>query len=101
MGSRQQHMLFNESKFEALRYGSNNNIKEHTNYNTTQGSIDVKSDLRDLGITISSDGKFNLHIHNITESARKLSGWILWTFSTRESECLLTLWKSLVLSKLE
>ncbi|KAK3879685.1 hypothetical protein Pcinc_015766 [Petrolisthes cinctipes] len=44
----ENNMLFNESKFEALRYGSNNNIKEHTNYNTTQGPIDFKSDLCDL-----------------------------------------------------
>ncbi|KAK3860036.1 hypothetical protein Pcinc_033886 [Petrolisthes cinctipes] len=46
----ENNMLFNESKFEALRYGSNNNIKEHTYYNTTQDPIDVMSDLRDLQI---------------------------------------------------
>ncbi|KAK4315314.1 hypothetical protein Pmani_013485 [Petrolisthes manimaculis] len=56
-----------------------NSFKEHTNYNTSQCHIDVKSDL--LGKTISRDGRFNLHIHNITpvimEFASRLSGWIL------------------------
>lgn len=97
----ENNMLFNEAKFEALRYGSNNVIKENTCYSTTQGTIDVKLNLRDLGVTASSDGRFSLHIHNITEAARRLSGWILRTFTTREAECLVTLWRSLVLSKLE
>lgn len=95
------NMMFNESKFEVLRYGNDISIKENTSYNTNQGPIEVKNSLCDLGVTVSSEGRFSHHILNITESARRLSGWILRTFTLRDETCLMTLWKSLVLPKLE
>lgn len=72
-------MLFNENKFEVLRYGRNTAIKENTSYSTTHGKIETKSSLRDLGEIVSIEGKFSFHIQNITASA-KLSGWILRIF---------------------
>ena len=50
---------------------------------------------------MSNDGKFSKHISNIVESAKSQCGWILRTFHTRDRLPLMTLWNSLVRSKLE
>ena len=43
-------MLFNGKKFEMLRYGKNQDLKNSTNYLTpgAEGLIEVKETLRDL-----------------------------------------------------
>jgi len=50
---------------------------------------------------MSNDCKFKHHINNVVINARKTSSWILRTFRTRAATPMLTLWKSLVLPKLE
>ncbi len=50
---------------------------------------------------MSSDATFTHHYSKIVETARRMSGWVLRTFQTREEKCMLTLWKSLILPKLE
>ena len=97
----QNNMVFNESKFEVLRYGRNTTIKEVTQYRTKQGAIAMKNSLRDLGVVMDSEGTYSLHITSISETAKRMVGWILRTFSTRDEQPMLTLWKSLVLPKLE
>lgn len=64
-------------------------------------SIATKEHVRDLGVTLSSDGTFSMHIINVTKKARGQVGWILRTFKTRDSLSMLTLYKSLVLPLLE
>ena len=49
----------------------------------------------------SSNGRFAEHIKLIVEEAKKLSGYILRTFRTRERGPMVTLLKSLIISKLE
>ena len=85
-------MEFNETTFEVLRYGRDNNIKENTNYQTTKGTIMEKDN---LGVIVSNEATFKHHISSICKSATRLSGWILRTFKTREQKCMITLWKSL------
>ena len=63
--------------------------------------IEVKSDLRDLGVRISSSLNFNLHIENTVQAASKLVGWGLRTFGGRSRTVMLTLLKSLVQPKLD
>ena len=100
--SHDNNMQFNSSKFECLRYGSNQELKEATSYISDDGSdINEVEHLRDLGVIMSSTATFRRHIADITESAKKQCGWILRTFQTREKVPLLTLWRSLVRSKLE
>ena len=89
---------FNNKKFEALRYGTDTTLKLSTSYTAPDGSIiPEKSNLRDLGVTMSADGTFRQHINNTCQSARNMCSWILRTFQSRSPELILTLWKSLVM----
>lgn len=95
-------MEFNGSKFELIRYGNNTDLKLCTKYITENGGdIEQKNSIKDLGIFMCDDAQFKLHIHSTINSARKLTSWILRTFKTREKVCMLTLWKALVLPKIE
>ena len=88
---------FNPDKFECMRYGTNENLKQSTSYTSCNGTpIECSEHVRDLGVTLSSDATFTEHINRTTLSASLKCGWILRTFKTREKLPLLTLWKSLV-----
>ena len=52
----------------------------------------------DLGISMSSNWIFDLHISNVYRRCSNLAGWILRTFTMRDPHLMLTLFKSLVLS---
>jgi hypothetical protein len=94
----ENNMLFNDSKFELLRYGK----KVEAKYSTKTGhEIEETSQVRDLGITMSDDASFSSHITKVTKTARALTGWILRVFSARDKLTMLTLFKSLVLPHLE
>ena len=95
-------MQFNSKKFECIRYGPQNTSATARKYTSNDGSsIKEVEHVRDLGIIMSRDGTFREHITNVTESARSLCGWVLRTFRTRDKLPMLTLWKSLIRSKLE
>ena len=55
----------------------------------------------DLGIFMSSNCSFEFHNQNLCKKCSNLSGWILRTFTTRDSVILMTLFKSLVLPRLD
>ena len=98
----QNNMMFNFEKFECLRYGRNSELKTSTGYRTMSGDqITVVNNAKDLGVTMSCDGTFRQHIYNLTDTGLKLAGWVLRTFRTRHKVPMLTLWKSLILSKLD
>ena len=89
---------FNDKKFEALRYGSDETLKLTTSYTAPNGTIITeKPHLRDLGVTMSADRTFSQHISNMCQTAKDMCGWILRTFESRSPELMLTLWKSLVI----
>ena len=54
------NMKFNGAKFQLIRYGPNENIKNNTLYFTDnyEHVIDRFSSLRDLGLILSEDGRF-------------------------------------------
>jgi len=96
------NMVFNSDKFECLRYGKNKTLIQDTKYTSSTGStIQVKECVRDLGVTLSCDATFTKHVENTVKSSNMMCGWILRTFLTREAAPLLTLWKSMVLAKLD
>ena len=100
--SQANNMEFNSLKFELIRYGRNEELKDKTCYVTPEWElIEGKDFVKDLGITLSRDCSFKQHISNITESAKRMSSWILRTFETRENTPMLTLYKSLVRPLLE
>jgi hypothetical protein len=94
----ENNMFFNNLKFECLRYGLDSTLKLSTNYTSPSGTIiDNKEHVRDLGVTMSSDGSFSEHIRKICLSAKNMCAWILRTFTDRSRELMLTTWKSLIL----
>ena len=50
---------------------------------------------------MSSDCSFEKHILSVSSRCSRLAGWILRTFASRDKITMLTLFKSLVLSRLD
>ena len=89
-------MQLNALKFELLRYGNNQGIKDSTSYlNPESELIEETVKVKDLGVDMTNDCKFNTHISRVAESAKKMASWILRTFETRETQPMLLLFKSL------
>ena len=96
------NMQLHGEKFECLRFGSNQDLQASIKYRSNTGSIIQEKDtVRDLGVTMSKTGSFKDHIENTVVEAQKLCSWVIRTFHTREPTLMLTLWKSLIQSKLE
>jgi hypothetical protein len=98
----ENNMLFNDIKFELLRYGNNSTLKENTQYISNTGEqIESKSSTKDLGVTMSASADFTEHIENVTETVKDLISWILRSFKSRSKLLMLQLWKSLVIPRLD
>ena len=63
--------------------------------------ISPSGNVLDLGIYMSGDCTFNYHLSSLSKKCANLSGWILRTFYTRDCITMLTLFKSIVLSRLD
>ena len=63
--------------------------------------ISPSRNVLDLGIHMSGDCTFNYHISSLSKQCANLSGWILRTFDTRDYITMVTLFKSIVLSRLD
>ena len=95
------NLKFNSLKFQALRYGHNNNTTDFS-YKTPAGkNIPNEDTVKDLGIHMSRNMKFHDHIETIASKCRSLSGWILRTFTTREAVPMLKLFNSLLLPRID
>ena len=95
--ARNNNATFNPDKFECVRYGPDETLKQSTSYLSGSGApIPCVQHVRDLGVTMSQDASFTEHISLTTKSASLKCGWILRTFKTRERLALITLWKALV-----
>ena len=98
----ENNMELHGSKFELLRYGVNDDLRSGTHYKSNIGSvIEEKDQVKDLGVTMHRSGSFSPQIIKLVVEGKKQCGWILRTFITRQATPMLTLWKSLVLSRLE
>ena len=96
------NMVLNDTKFELLQYGGNSGLKSQCNYLTPAGiQIEPKTSTKDLGIYMSTDLSFSCHINNTVSSIKDLSAWALRTFVSRSKLCMMTIWKSLVLPRLD
>ena len=96
------NMIFNGDKFEVLRFWPGSTPKPTSSYQDPDGNpIEEKDHLRDPGVQISSDLKFSIHIENVVAAASKMVGWVLRTFRRRSQNLMLTVWKSLIQSKLD
>ena len=63
--------------------------------------IENKQHLRDLGVQLSSDCTFSIHIDNVVTSVSKMLGWVLRTFRSRSKVVMMTCWSSLLQSRLD
>ena len=64
-------------------------------------SISPSNYVKDLGIYIDNNLDWGFHYNIISKKAKQLSSWILNTFYTRDKSTMLTLFNSLVRSRLE
>ena len=95
-------MKFNSDKFECLRYCSDpTKAPVHQYVAPDMQEINVKSDLRDLGVQLGSNLSFNVHFENTVTAASNLVERGLRTFWGRSRKVMLTLLKSLVQPKLD
>ena len=93
------NMKFNDDKFQALYHGK---MEQNQSYTSPDGkTILQKQSVKDLGVYMSADGKFKTHIQNIVMTANKLTAWAMRIFIIRDTSLMITLYKSLILSKLE
>ena len=96
------NMFFNSQKFHYVSYSSSLSSNVTNVYvNPDLEIINPTNNVLDLGIFMSGDCSFEFHIKNVCKKCTNLSGWILRTFSTRDITTMLTLFKSLVLSRLD
>ena len=78
------NMHFNSDKFECLRFWPGSGEPPAFQYKgPDDDDIEVKDNLRDLGVQISSDLKFKLHIEKTVAGASKLPGWGFRSFRRR------------------
>ena len=69
--------------------------------NPNMGIITPSRNVLDLDIYMWGDCTFNYHFSSLSKKCANLTGWILKTFYTRDSITMLTLFKSIVLSRLD
>ena len=89
-------MAFNSGKFETIHF-SHNPDTDMKFTSPTGMVIAQKKTVKDLGIHFSYNANFNHHISMVAANGRKLTGWVLRTFATREREPMITLLKSLII----
>ena len=100
--AKKTNMEFNPDKFQLIRYGKNQVLRDTTRYAASNGeNIEESACVKDLGVWVSSDGGFDNHIERVVRSSSHMSGWILRTFYARDHNTMKTLFRSLVLSKLD
>ena len=79
-------MTFNIDKFEVLKIGNNDHLKQK-DYTTPDGqTLPEKSVVKDLGVILNNKGDFSDHIETKTSKARSIAGLILRTFITRNQK---------------
>ena len=75
--------------------------KSNVYIDSSMNIISPSTHVADLGISMSSNYNFDLHIFNLHRRCSHLADWILRTFTMRDPHLMFTLFKSLVLSRLD
>ena len=92
-------MKFNSDKFQAIRFAL---ITSETLYNDGTGAnIEQPSVVKDLGIYMSGDLSFEHHIRTVANKGKRIAGWVLRTFFTRQRDAMITLLKQLIYPTVE
>ena len=94
-------LTFNEEKLEFMRFNRNSAFRRDHCYQGIVSPIKHVESSRDLGLYFDSNASFSTHIAVKVSKAKKLCGYILRTFITRQSSQLLYFYKTIVLLVLE
>ena len=106
----QNNMQLNETKFEVINYKLNKSLllrelpfsNEDYSYSLTNGdTIEPTQTVRDLGVLLSNDCSWTPHIHQMLKTAKKMASWVFSVFRDRSPFLMLTLFKTMVRSRLE
>ena len=96
--AKENNMKFNGKKFQVVRYGQNEELKNSTEYfaGNFEEIIERFETIRDLGVQLSDDASFDEQVEKVVKKARQKSGWIFRTFYCRRPAFLKQMFKSLV-----
>ena len=98
----QNNMMFNSGKFLHLQYGASREDESTYGYLSSANElIDRTQSVKDLGVKMSSTCSFEEHINERYAKGSQMAGWIFRTFTTRLVECMMELFKALVLPLVE
>ena len=107
----ENNMELNESKFDLLCYSfrpaaalfrSLPFTQSLFEYETPSGTrIQSTNSVRDLGVNMSPDYTWSAHVAKVAAEGKKTLSWVLSVFRDRSKLTMLTLYNSLVRSKLE
>ena len=92
------HMKWNDTKFQLLRFGPNLNIKESTYIFSPgmEGVIEDKEQVKDLGIIVDNELRYKSQMDCALNKANKKANWVFRTFKTRDVIFLKKIWKSTI-----
>ena len=94
-------MFFNAQKFQYICFNPHTSLSCNVYTSFSLDIIDYSRHVLDLGIYVSSDCSFEFHITNLNKRTTHLTGWILQTFCSRDKLTMLTLFKALVMSRMD
>ena len=92
------HMRWNDLKFQILRIGRNEDIKENTTvFSPDYGEVvESKDTIKDLGIMVEKEFTYKDHLRKAVSKTKQKSAWVLRTFRTRDIPFLRTLWRTVI-----
>ena len=62
-------------------------MKEYTSYTSSSGNLDPVKQLRDLGITVTSDLSWSLHVAEAVAKARATASWVFEWIQNKRFSC--------------
>ena len=96
------NMMFNSTKFQRLQYSA---IRDEDNnavyFSPGNEPIETTPNVKDLGVLMSATCSFDAHINERCAKGSQMCGWIYRTFTTRNTECMMVLFRALVLPVME
>ena len=103
-------MALHEDKFELLSYRTPRSkllqelpmTAEWEKYTTSSGQDILPSNkVKDLGVHLSPDLRWATQVSEAVQSANKMANWVISVFTDRSKVVMLTLFKTMVRSRLE
>ena len=96
------NMLFNNSKFVHMSFGTNTESRNESFYLNPENEVITQADnARDLGIIFESNLSFSIQQQKVVKKMKQTTGWILRTIRSRQCSILLPTYRALATSHSE